>query len=558
MCLKNQIILVLTNQINNDSSKFIEDNSANRYRNSIFLILKKENSSKVDEFISLYIELLSNSEIEVLSLHLLVSLYRKWLIYPLIIEDIKLLLKRLDKGVPNQHFWSLIIENAALDKCTRSMQLARMYLIIHAIRAGMISKQEFESYGIVIKTFLKLHINLNDQQWLKKGFGKDKIHFYRGMFFIVRNLINNGIDKLTLAEIINIHFSKEDKKLEFSESIKAFFQVLESQLPKDYLFYLSPHDLQKIHFIYLNHPLLFDQLKFDSKQIPDLNNIVHQLFQHFMISRTFLHAYVKGYMNEKESNWFIMELTGKNLIYSDQLPFKMTKKAAHFFRCMPEDIGLTVTRSLIYAQMYALIEDERFSLAVAYHIRNISDSNFWIETMSILYKKGLNSEGVNEVMDYINQVVLIQGIRIDIKNKNFENLKRDIEQWHIELYSQKLNKKTGLRKLPDAKLPEFLIMHNDIVYSIIQLKRLSELYVEGKSLKHCVYSYRNFCLKKKSYIFSLRCYYPNKPECILVTIELDDKKQIKQAKGKFNRSTTQEEKLIIQMWAEENNFSIAI
>ena len=492
MCLKNQIIFVLSNQISNDSLKFIEDNSANRYRNSIFLILKKENSSKVDEFISLYIELLSNSEIEVLSLHLLVSLYRKWLIYPLIIEDIKLLLKRLDKRVPNQHFWSLIIENAALDKCTRSMQLARMYLIIHAIRSGMIRKQEFESYGIVIKTFLKLHINLNDQQWLKKGFGGDKIHFYRSMFFIVRNLIDNGIDKLTLAEIINIHFSKEDKKLEFSESIKAFFQVLESQLPKDYLFYLNPQNLQKIHFIYLNHPLLFDHLKFDSKQIPDLNNIVHKLFQNFMISRTFLHAYVKGYMNEKESNWFIMELTGKNLIYSDQLPFKMTRKAAHFFRCMSEDIGLTVTRSLIYAQMYSLIEDERFSLAVAYHIRNISDSNFWIETMSILYKKGLNSEGVNDVMDYINQVVLIQGIRIDIKNKNFENLKRDIEHWHIELYSQKLNKKTGLRKLPDAKLAEFLIMHNDIVYSIIQLKRLNELYVEGKSLKHCVYSYRNF------------------------------------------------------------------
>ena len=95
MCLKKQILFVLTNQISNDTTIFFEDNPANRYRQSILLLLKKENESRAGEFIKVYLELLTNSEVEILSVQLVVQLYRRWLKYPLIIEDIKLLIKKM-------------------------------------------------------------------------------------------------------------------------------------------------------------------------------------------------------------------------------------------------------------------------------------------------------------------------------------------------------------------------------------------------------------------------------------------------------------------------------
>ena len=224
---------------------------------------------------------------------------------------------------------------------------------------------------------------------------------------------------------------------------------------------------------------------------------------------------------------------------------------------MPEDVGLTVTRSLIYAQIFTLTEDNPFALAVAYCLRNIRECDFWIETMTVLHKKGLESGDVGEFMDYINEIVFVQHTNIHLKNKSLENLKRDIEQWHQDIYSQEFRKKMRIRKLPSALIPEFKILHNDLEYSIIQLKRNVELYNEGENLGHCVYTYQEYCLQKKAYIFSLRCNFLEIPACRLITIELDDKKQIRQARGKYNRSTTHEERLIIQMWADENKLLVA-
>jgi hypothetical protein len=48
------------------------------------------------------------------------------------------------------------------------------------------------------------------------------------------------------------------------------------------------------------------------------------------------------------------------------------------------------------------------------------------------------------------------------------------------------------------------------------------------------------------------------PESSIVTIELDEYNQIIQAKGKFNRPSTEDELSIIKMWADENSLSLAI
>jgi hypothetical protein len=59
-------------------------------------------------------------------------------------------------------------------------------------------------------------------------------------------------------------------------------------------------------------------------------------------------------------------------------------------------------------------------------------------------------------------------------------------------------------------------------------------------------------MKTQTFIFSLRRFDLDSPEIPLITIELDRFSRIHQAKGKFNRMATDEEKSIIRMWAIEN------
>ena len=160
-------------------------------------------------------------------------------------------------------------------------------------------------------------------------------------------------------------------------------------------------------------------------------------------------------------------------------------------------------------------------------------------------------------MDYINEKVFVRGEIIDLKHKKLENLKREIEAWHEQLRAQTLLRRIGTRKLPDAEIPEFIILIDDSVYAVKQLKRTNELFDEGSSLSHCVYTYRKYCMRKETFIFSLRRFDLNSPEIPLITIELDRFSRIHQAKGKFNRQATDEEKSIIRMWALENKLKYA-
>jgi hypothetical protein len=557
MSLKNEVLVLLIGVNVKIANQLIDDVPATRYCRSVFLLLKKENAMRVDEFVPLYRRLLAHARMEVLSVQAVVLLYQKWLKYPMIVEDMEILQKKLMKNKVSEHLWLQFIRSSALDKTSRTMQKARVHLLANAINSGVLEKEELNTYGIVIDTILRITIHPDDHRILKRGFGRDYSHFYRCMFFVIRRLVKQKTDKLELVEIIRRHFSPADRTLPWTEPVKEFYEVLELKLPANYLLHLNRSEIRKMYFLYSQQPGLFSKLTFDQSEKLTLKTFIRFLFQDFMISGVFLHAFCEDTMNDHEKEWFIDELKGRNIVHSALLPTRLTKKAAHFFRCMTEDVGLSVSRSLIYAQVSTLVEDRAFALAVAFGVRNISQADFWIETISGLHRKGLQSGDVQEVMDYINEKVFVRGEVIDLKHKKLENLKREIEAWHEQLRAQTLLRRIGTRKLPDAEIPEFIILIDDSVYAIKQLKRTNELFDEGSSLSHCVYTYRKYCMRKETFIFSLRRFDLNSPEIPLITIELDRFSRIHQAKGKFNRQATDEEKSIIRMWALENKLKYA-
>lgn len=86
------------------------------------------------------------------------------------------------------------------------------------------------------------------------------------------------------------------------------------------------------------------------------------------------------------------------------------------------------------------------------------------------------------------------------------------------------------------------------VWTIKELMTSEDLHAEGKTMKHCVYSYASDIQKGSSSIWSLR-----RNEGRLLTVEvLKRTKKVVQARGKCNRPPKKYELSVLGRWAKEN------
>jgi hypothetical protein len=175
--------------------------------------------------------------------------------------------------------------------------------------------------------------------------------------------------------------------------------------------------------------------------------------------------------------------------------------------------------------------------------------------MTVLNKKGLTSQYVTEVMDYIGHRVFEERATIDFKRKKIQNLINDVHQWHRELNEASLSKKYRQR-MPDAGIDDLKIEIFGAEYEISQIRKVIDLYHEGKELQHCVFTYKAHCFRRRCYIFSLKALNEEEQKTSLITIELRGTK-IVQAKGKHNRQPNDLERDIIRIWAKERALSFA-
>ena len=106
----------------------------------------------------------------------------------------------------------------------------------------------------------------------------------------------------------------------------------------------------------------------------------------------------------------------------------------------------------------------------------------------------------------------------------------------------------------------FIVKNNEnknIIWSINQIKTTKELAKEGNRMRHCVLSYKNYCMNGSISIWSLSRQDEFNTIEPKVTIELSSSKLIMQARGLANRETRADEKRIIRLWAIKNDLDYA-
>ena len=74
------------------------------------------------------------------------------------------------------------------------------------------------------------------------------------------------------------------------------------------------------------------------------------------------------------------------------------------------------------------------------------------------------------IMDYLNEKVIINGISLDLKNKNIKNLLKDMNEWHVQLRTARELKLIRNRKLADAGIKDFATPIENKTFIIKQLK----------------------------------------------------------------------------------------
>ena len=379
------------------------------------------------------------------------------------------------------------------------------------------------------------------------------------------------------VEFICIEFLAriEDPMFAEDSEFTTFYLSLIAATGKQHILSLNYSSLQSLYFIYKHNPGIFSRIdynrvtqQFNEQLGPEAMGyarfklfsslLVEALFKGWGISIYFAKHYINGSLNKSETQWMIDLLHGKNLIYSENLPFKLSKKVAHSFNNVEGEVVNntlkgTVTEGLFMAAINEQTNDPEYASVFNAYNRNISESNFWINTAILLYRQGLraNTPGLTELIDYIRHQTFNQHRLIDFTKKKLYNLRIEAEEWHNDITLFHAFGYRRLVHLPDYGIKPFEYESNGKQFVIKQLKTNKELVQEGISLKHCVGIYTNNCVNNGSYIFSLReiCELEDnvRQEIRHITIEVN-RNRIIQQKGKANRNCNALEAEIISAW----------
>lgn len=427
----------------------------------------------------------------------------------------------------------------------------KLSFVVKAIHALRIDNSNFDFYKELIKVLCDTtSYNINHSTFLTK------VQINKKLQFILHCFLNFKKQKESIEKYIQFY-----KSYSIIGSINfdlQFIKLLDTKLNVNYIVDFNVNEINKLYELYKIKPFLFKEVTNVRQERISAFAFVLAVFENYKISILFLSYFFEegNYkLNNNEYEWFIDVLNGKNLVYSKNLPFKVTKKVAHIFSDLPLGLPLDATSALVYAAFLNHNVRPEFALAIVRKVSSMKNIDFWIETLRLLHNKGIETNELMEVVDYIQFKVFRSQEYVNFKTISLHKLRKDVEDWHNEIYSINRYKKE-FTEFEKSDIEIFDYCEEDEFYQIIQLLNTKELFLESSKLKHCVVTYNAQCAKNFSLIFSLRKKNEVNVFNPLVTIEVK-RGEIVQKRGLYNRKCTEFENRIIRMWANENKLKIA-
>ena len=330
--------------------------------------------------------------------------------------------------------------------------------------------------------------------------------------------------------------------------------------------------------------------------------LLRHLFALYPLPSFFDSAWFAGVGPEatRQQQWYLHVGRGGN-IRSAGLPMAYTKRMAHLFLQAPDDYS--VTNALRWGQILAL----GGSKELVEHLNatplgsRLEHEDFWISLIHFLVNNPMmDLSKVGPVVDYIEYLKFRNrepvdgdaGVeaagppsgppdpRFSMKGRTADSLLDLVDAWH-----RAMSKETGgtAGGWADSGFPEFEFIEEEadsghtIRWTISEILTRTELFREGKAMKHCVRSYAHSCAKGTKSVWSVKREDTDTgANRRVLTIALkNDMSRVVQARGKCNamagmRPNSRQESAVLKreedllergrrvmgMWADENGITV--
>ncbi len=255
--------------------------------------------------------------------------------------------------------------------------------------------------------------------------------------------------------------------------------------------------------------------------------------------------------------WYIAAAQGESL-YKTCAHSIMSKRETHLFLQAPGE--LTVRQAVWWAKAMALCSD----IGVAYRIACCSisrhgapDSSFWVDVHRFFTNNPVSLKEMDELLDYVRSEHA-EDNNWSIKKRSLISVRRKSEEWHRHLIRVRSigsgswegidipnwSKTTGNFNLEPKK-------NTEVTWHITQILTGHDLAAEGRAMRHCVSSYKTYCMTGRTAIFSMTSDTMSYTGRRNITIEVS-RKRIVQARGLANRMPRPRENSIMRSWAAAN------
>jgi hypothetical protein len=438
-------------------------------------------------------------------------------------------------------------------------------------------KNEFEIREKHIKSLPKLPMDVTLEKALPKALkiiskencvkeNVDKCN--KDLIILVEPLLTNSSGEFVFLKD-KIERERVKEALEFFVKIKAYKMLKEynktiSQILKMNLFWVR--DISTWEWTSRN---TYKQTK----------SLIEHLFCKYEVPEFMFQVWTEKNLNNKHLEWFFQLASGESARNLLKFPIPITKRMAHEFINTPFP-GYSIDDAIRRSQVLSMGGEPRLADAIMMsRLRHeFTNNDFWATVIQFFINTPMiNLDEVGAIIDYINEKkytqtrVVVDGIAtyrpempgFTMKGRNVETLIRDTHEWHKEL--NRLRRQAGAtgsyHYKPDltskwqrslVKPFKFVEGKNEKqkIWNILEITNASDLYDEGKSMHHCVYSYLSSCISGKCSIFSLKLFGIS-----MATIEVRDSRAV-QIRGSHNKKPDDKEIAIINNWSKEENIEI--
>ena len=293
-----------------------------------------------------------------------------------------------------------------------------------------------------------------------------------------------------------------------------------------------------------------------------------------------------GYHAQCRDAW-VHVARGNNIRTAKFLPMPLSKKAAHYFIFAPEDMTFNQALKWAHLKTFNLRPRAIAAMMGSQWEPDFQNRPFWDSVLRFLAANPMiAAEQIGPIINYIyaqkfnGQIIGFEEYAVghhaaiqddpphpgfSMRGRTGQALLEQVENWHRQLGKIQVShsrdavyRESGWSSWDDV---EKISEDETAIWQFVEILTQKDLQEEGRTLRHCIYSYHARVAAGACSVWSLRRKYTRGPKDgwteRKLTVEVSSAGRINEARGFANKLAEGRAKILLEQWADKNSLTIA-